>query len=118
MIAHAFAPAVKGVSLPRLVTPVSTLHSQASFQPRYACCRNVVTCVTLVLSDMILGGPCDVPLRVGVHHSLVRYILTFAQSGVMRPVISLDSYPGSVVPDDRLPMLCQAARTTEPTCVC
>ncbi|CAK0753678.1 hypothetical protein CVIRNUC_002238 [Coccomyxa viridis] len=34
MIAYAFAPAVKGVSLPRLVTPVSTLHSQSSFQPR------------------------------------------------------------------------------------
>ena len=118
MIAYAFAPAVKGVSLPRLVTPARTLHSQASFQPRYACCRIFLTCVTLDLSDMILGGACDVTLRVGAHHSLMRYILTIAQSGVMRLVISLDSYLGFIVPDDRLPMLCQAARTTEPTCVC
>ncbi len=58
-----------------------------------------VTCVTIDLSDMILGGACDVTLRVGVHHSLMRYILTFAQSGVMRLVMSLDSYPGPIVPD-------------------
>ena len=48
---------------------------------------------------MTLGGACDVTLRVGVHHSLMRYILTVAQSGVMRLVISLDPYLGSIVLD-------------------